>query len=99
MDQPTNAAPAASQEGLVEINDLDSFVQALTGWYTNKVAILAHMKAIPDGNTVQLGDDAPVTLTGDLLKGFQIGLGLALSEIGVLPFTPEFEDEAPASVN
>lgn len=87
-------------ETTVDVNDLDSFVQLLSQWHGNKVALLNHMKTIPDGTEVVLEEGLPASiLTGDLLKGFQLGLGFSLSELGKLPFAVEMEDDEvmPAS--
>lgn len=92
MDQPT-PQPAAPED-TVDINDLDRFVHALTHWHTNKVALMEHMKSVPEGSQVSAGDEPPLMLMGDTLKGFQLGLSLALSELGKLPFVAELEDEA-----
>ena len=72
--------------------DLDTFVQAIVHWHTYKAALVNHMKAIPEGTEVSIGDDAPITMEGDFLKGFQLGLSYALSQLGELPFSFELED-------
>lgn len=98
MDQSTNAAPEAAttnaQTDLVEINDLDKLVQALTGWHSSKVALLQHMQAIPEGVeiTADIGN-GPVPLSGDLLAGFKFGINFALGELGTLPFAAEFDTD------
>lgn len=92
--------PANSTEATVDVNDLDTFVQVLTHWHSNKVALIEHMKTIPDGTEVQFEEGMPASiLTGDLLKGFQLGLAFSLSELGKLPFEAEMEDDEvmPAS--
>lgn len=95
MDQTPAAAPAAPQD-LVAVDNIDQFAHLVTQWHEAKIAMLAHMKSIPDGTMMQFGEGQPEeALTGDLLKGFQLGLSFALNEMGDLPFTPEFE-EAPA---
>lgn len=96
--QMTNAPPLPTN---VEMNDLDTFIKALVPWHVGKVQLLEHMKQIPEGTEVAFDEEAPLTLQGDLLKGFQIGLAFALSELGTLPFTFELEDDeqeaAPAA--
>jgi len=64
-------------------------VAVLTDWHQKKVATLLHMQSVPDGTEVVIGEDAPMILTGDLLKGFILGVELALIELGKLPFEAE----------
>lgn len=77
------------------LGDLDTFVTALTGWHVHKVAALQHMMEIPEGTEVTLDEETPSILTGDLLKGFQLGIQLSLLELGTLPFIAE---EEPISI-
>ena len=84
-----------NQAAAVQINDLDTFVRAIVHWHTNKASLVNHMKAIPEGTEVSVGDDAPITMEGDFLKGFQLGLSYALSQFGELPFSFEFEEDGP----
>lgn len=77
----------------VAINDLDHFVRALTGWHSHKVKVLEHMAEIPSGTEVTFNQGPPVVLEGDLLKGFCMGLNLALMELGKLPFAAEMEED------
>ena len=79
----------------VMVEDLDQFVQVLMAWHANKVAMLRHMKDIPEGTEATQDDQPPVIMTGDVLKGFRMGLDLALEELGTLPFEAELE-EVPA---
>lgn len=82
----------------VMVDDLDQFVRILMAWHTSNVATLRHMKDIPDGSEAKQDDQEPVILTGDMLKGFRMGLDLALELLGTLPFEAELED-ATASVH
>lgn len=77
----------------VVVNDLDEFVRTLAGWHNHKVMVLEHMMEIPSGTEVVFNKNAPVVLEGDLLKGFCMGLNLALMELGKLPFAAEMEEE------
>ena len=76
----------------VMVNDLDQFVRVLVAWHAKKVATLRHMKDIPEGTEATQDDQPPVILTGDVLKGFRMGLDLALEELGTLPFEAELEE-------
>ena len=79
----------------IAIDDLDQFVKILVHWHQGKVGTLQHMLEIPDGTVMELSADSTtsVTLTGDMLDGFKAGLGLALMELGELPFLYEQEPE------
>lgn len=85
---PTNDSPAVET---VMIDSLDQFVRALHNWHHNKVQTLKHLQSIPEGTEVSEDDGTPQVLTGDLLKGFILGLTVALSEMGTLPFEAEVE--------
>lgn len=92
-------APASTAHinGNVDITDLDSFVRALTGWHTSKVAVLEHMKSIPPGTEATFSEGVNegqlVKLEGEFLEGFKLGLTLSLMELGTLPFVAEFDEE------
>ena len=80
----------------VEIDNIDHFVAILTGWHAGKVKTLQHMLEIPEGTEMLVdGSASGVILTGDMLAGFQAGIGLALMELGTLPFTAEPEPVEP----
>ena len=80
----------------VPVEDLDTFVRLLTEWHNNRKAVLSHMLTIPEGSEVSVNDNEQYVLSGDLLKGFNIGVTTALIELGTLPFAAEF-DEAPVA--
>lgn len=80
----------------VVVSDIDQFIQLLSGWHQNKVKTLEHMLAIPEGIEVGFNDEALQILSGDLHKGFLMGLSLALMELGTLPFGVEVDDSPAA---
>ena len=84
-------------DSLLAVNDLDQFVQLLASWHAKKVATLKHMQEIPETAEVSLGDAEPVKMTGAFREGFLLGLSLALSELGELPFVAEMEDSSSAT--
>ena len=88
------SATKAPQSLLVET--MDDFVRLLTGWHVNKVALLNHLKEIPEGSEVSLDAEEPKILTGDYRAGFIMGLAVALEELGTLPFEAEVETVQPA---
>lgn len=94
MTQETNTLPEAHS-----VSDLDTFFQLLASWHQSKVAILNHMLTVPEGTQATLdGEDAPtITLTGEVLAAYKLGIELSLIELGTLPFYPETEDETTAS--
>lgn len=81
-----------ASEGIVMIESLDQFVKLLQGWHANQVALLIHMKEIPEGTPLTLDDGQERILSGDLREGFLMGLSVALSELGDLPFVTPIED-------
>ena len=81
----------------VPMSDLDQFVRHLVTWHSMKVAELEHVLQIPQGTEVRFNDEGPQVLTGDLHKGFLIGLSLGLMELGNLPFVIETEEAAPSA--
>ena len=97
MTETTQEAPVASP--IIEINDLNQFVQVLVSWHSQKVATLKHMLEIPDGTEMIVGEGGlTTTLTGDFLAGFKAGIELSLMELGELPFVYETEPDAVPEV-
>jgi len=83
------------QEAIL-VENIDTFVQMLIGWHQDKVRVLEHMLAVPEGTAVSFNGEDDISLSGDVYKGFQIGLSLGLMELGRLPFAIEMtDDEAP----
>lgn len=70
----------------IDVESLDDFVHMLVSWHGHKHAILTHMLEMPDGTYMQMGENEPVAMTGDMLAGFKVGIQLALMELGTLPF-------------
>ena len=81
----------------VAVESLDQFVMVLTAWHDNKCQVLKHLLEIPEGSEVQVSDDEPRIMTADLLVGFRLGIEMALSELGTLPFVAEMEDVPAAN--
>lgn len=78
----------------VEIQDLNQFIELLARWHKSRVATLKHMLEIPETAEVSIGDGTPVKVTGEFREGFQLGIQLALAELGELPFMAELEESA-----
>lgn len=85
IDQPK---PEAAAETLY-VENIDHFIALLFAWHENKIKTLEHMMSIPEGTEVSFSDEPPTMLSGDVLKGYQMGLALALIEVGTLPFMAE----------
>ena len=92
MIEATQEAPVAPST--IEIDDLNQFVQMLAGWHAQKVKTLKHMLEMPEGVEMVANGEAPVVLTGELLKGLKAGIEISLMELGELPFLYEAEPEA-----
>lgn len=84
---------------LLAVTDLDHFIALLTGWHNRQVANVKHLREVPAGMQMIIGDgeDAKeMKLEGERLEGFQLGLDLALVFLGTLPFMAEYADAEPA---
>lgn len=75
------------------VEHIDLFIALLFAWHERKVKMVEHMLDIPAGTEATLNEGEPVKLEGDLLKGFQMGLSLALMELGQLPFAAETDPD------
>lgn len=92
-------APSTTSDQTTEVTDLDTFVNLLAGWHQKRVKRLEEVLQTPAGTEVTLNDGPPFILEGDALKGFQIGISLALSQLGTLPFSAEIESLPDAPVH
>lgn len=79
---------------VVQVTSMDTLVKLLARWHANKIARCEHYLTLPDGQTVQVGEEPEFVVTGDVRKGFELGINMALMEFGVLPFSFELEDAA-----
>lgn len=77
---------------LVQINDLDTFIQLLAAWHQKQVATIQHLYEVPPGTEVVVEGSEPFKMEGDILKGFQLGINMAMQYLGTLPFEAEYED-------
>ena len=110
MNEENNAQDPQMNQ-IEEITTISQLSQLVATWYDNQIAILDQLKGVPAGTQVQVGDkeaNETYVLEGDVLTGYLLGLNLALSNIGSLPFimmggvgdvpTEAAEVEAPAEV-
>ena len=79
-------------DDVVEVKDLGQFTAMLQAWHKKQVATLHHLSLIPMGTTVQSEGEADLILTGDVLRGYQMGISISLAHLGELPFNAEFVD-------
>ena len=83
---------------LSPVTSLDAMVGLLAAWNHKQVALVNHMKEVPEGTDMHYGDET-IKLEGDTLKGFQVGLAIGLELLGKLPFQiiPETEEDDQGS--
>ena len=79
----------AQKPDLIPIQNIDHFIHLIVSWHNNRVALLKHMMALPAGTEMQVDENKTVVMDGERLEGFKDGLGLALMELGDLPFVVE----------
>lgn len=91
-EAPELREPAEDTRPDIEVQDLGQFIMMLTDWHKRQVATLEHLQLIPSGTDVSVEGEPPFTLEGPVLKAFQMGISLALSHLGNLPFNAEFVD-------
>lgn len=84
----------AQKPELIPIQNIDHFIHLIVGWHNNRVALLKHMMALPAGTEMQVDENKTVVMDGERLEGFKAGLGLALMELGDLPFVVETVEPA-----
>lgn len=89
----SNPTPNHNEGDTVEVDDIHHFVAITTSWHAKKVAVLQHMLQVPAGTEMTTEGGTEVVLEGAFLDGFKAGLGLALMELGILPFAAEVEDD------
>ncbi|MEA1064565.1 hypothetical protein [Erwinia sp. HR93] len=74
-------------------SEFAEFIQDLTSWHEQKVADLQLVLAKPDAS-ISLGNGLPDIQAGsEKAKGVRIGIILALSVLGELPFSFDEDDD------
>ena len=74
-----------------ETLELAEVVQA---WHAHRVSQVNTVLDAPASTEVRLGDeDDAITLTGERLEGFRIGMAVALGMFDKLPFSLEHSNE------
>lgn len=87
--------PEPTEPPTQEVNDLDTFVRLLASWHGKRVKRLEDLMATPEGTKVTMDGKVGLELSGDILKAFQFGVAMALSQLGTLPFEAEFAEPEP----
>ncbi len=90
----SNDSPALQQEPLVQITNLDQFVGIMTLWHKEKVQACKHLLAIPNGSVFEI-EGKQLKMHGVTLKGFRLGIELALMQLGELPFEVPAPEPVP----
>lgn len=90
------AAEASTQEAPVngadsQIKSVNEFGALLFNWHHRQIATINHFLDVPEGIEVKVGEEEQLTLSGDVLRGYRLGLELSLHYLGTLPFnyTPD----------
>lgn len=80
----------------VAVTDLTHAIELIMSWHAMTVAQVTHMLNIPEGTTVDIEGQDPLQLSGDTLRGYRLGIEIALADLGKLPFRAEYtEEDAP----
>ena len=86
------AAEASTQEAPVngadrQIMSVNEFGALLLNWHHRQISTIKHFLAVPEGVEVQVGEEEQITLSGDVLRGYKLGLELSLHYLSTLPFS------------
>lgn len=74
------------------VTELSEFIPLLQNWHARQVKTVEHFNTVPEGQVVEIEGEPEFALAGDTLKGFKLGLSIALSYLGQLPFSPAMEE-------
>lgn len=80
QDQPEAETPFL-------IESIDQFGELVTNWHTNAVSTLKHMLDVPTGMEVVIEGEDPFKMEGDIQRGYKLGINIALTYLGALPFS------------
>jgi hypothetical protein len=75
----------SQQTDVVDVQE--DLIPMLMLWHKNKVAVLNHLLTLPEGTQATGIKEEQYILTGDTLRGFQLGITLSLMELGELPIS------------
>ena len=77
------------------VTELGEFVPLLQNWHHRQVKTVEHFQTVPEGQEVEIEGEAAFKLEGDVMRGFKLGLSIALFYLGQLPFSPAMEELPP----
>jgi hypothetical protein len=74
------------------VTELHEFVPLLQDWHAHQVKTVEHFFNVPEGQAVEIEGESEFVLSGDVLRGFKLGLSIAMSYLGNLPFSAAMEE-------
>ena len=77
------------------VTELGEFIPLLENWHARQVKTVEHFFTVPEGQVVEIEGEPEFALEGDTMKGFKLGLSIALSYLGQLPFSNAMMEEVP----
>ena len=80
------------------VTELGEFIPLLENWHARQVKTVEHFFTVPEGQVVEVEGEPEFTLADDTLKSFKLGLSIALSYLGQLPFNAALE-EVPENIH
>ena len=63
-----------------EFTDIHAFADHIDSWYKNQLNVINHFLDVPENVRMEV-DDVETFLSGDLHKGFVLGMRLALQDL------------------
>ena len=79
-------------QGTRFVTELPELVFLLQAWHERQVKTVEHFLDVPEGQAVRIEDGEELILQGDGLRGYKLGLSIALFYLGHLPFSPAMEE-------
>ena len=77
----------------IMVTGLDEFLPLLLDWHEKQVAVVQHLRTVPEGIEVEIEGAPPFKLEGESLRAYHMGIELCLNYLGKLPFYTEYEEE------
>lgn len=81
------------------VGSLTEFIPILEDWHARQVKTVNHFLSVPEGQVVQTEGESEFALSGDALRGFRMGISIAMHYLGTLPFSAVLEEEDPVAVH
>lgn len=84
-----------TEADMINVQTMDQFAGMFMAWHQNKIKVLKHMQAIPEGTEIEItfGDVVrEIKLEGEAMAAYHAGIELALIEFQNLPFAVSVED-------